>query len=139
VCSPSFLSILYLDNLDIRRLYILIIEWRGIITDESRDLVKGTLEMLVPKTLALKPTHGYGIRARIEQISAGVFCVNPGSLLPDLSCLDRAERLKSEWQVSENNRRATYYARTARGLKVLENDGHPWDRQVAATGTVLHA
>jgi PadR family transcriptional regulator PadR len=107
-------------------------------TGESRDLVKGTLEMLVP-TLALKPTHGYGIRARIEQISAGVFCVNPGSFRPDLSFLERSERLKSEWQVSENNRRATYEVRTARSLKARENDGHPWDRPVAAIGTVLHA
>ena len=131
------ISILYLDNLDIRRLYILIIEWRGIITDESRDHVKGTLEMFVPKTLALQPIDSYGIPARNKQISAGVFGGNPGSFLPDLSCWEGAERLKSEWQASENNRGATYYVLTARGLKAPENDGHQWGRQVAAIGTVL--
>lgn len=72
-------------------------------TDESRDLVPGTLEMLVLKTLALEPMHGYGISLRIEQISDGAFRVNPGSLLPALSRMERAGRLKSEWRTSENN------------------------------------
>ena len=67
-------------------------------TDESRDLVQGTLEMLVLKTLALEPMHGYGIALRIEQISAGVFRVNPGSLLPALSRVERAGRV---WDLPE--------------------------------------
>ena len=108
-------------------------------TDESRDLVQGTLEMLVLKTLALEPMHGYGIALRIEQISAGVFRVNPGSLLPALSRMERAGRLKSEWRVSQNNRRAKYYVLTARGQKALEKERDQWGRQVAAIGKILEA
>ena len=107
--------------------------------DESRELVPGTLEMLVLKTLALEPMHGYGIALRIEQISAGTFRVNPGSLLPALSRMERAGRLKSEWRVSENNRRAKYYALTPRGLKSLKKERKQWDRQVAAIGKILEA
>ena len=107
--------------------------------DESRELVPGTLEMLVLKTLALEPMHGYGIALRIEQISAGTFRVNPGSLLPALSRMERAGRLKSEWRSSENNRRAKYYALTPRGLKALENERQQWNRQVAAIGKILEA
>src|ERR1700734_1723422 len=107
--------------------------------DESRDLVPGTLERLVLKTLALDPMHGYGIALRIEQISDGVFRVNPGSLLPALSRMERAGQLKSEWRVSENNRRAKYYALTPRGMKALEKERQQWDRQVAAIGRVLEA
>ena len=89
-------------------------------SDESRDLVQGTLEMLVLKTLALEPMHGYGIALRIEQISDGVFRVNPGSLLPALNRMERAGYVKSEWRVSATNRRAKYYVLTKRGLKALE-------------------
>ena len=107
--------------------------------DESRELVPGTLEMLVLKTLALEPMHGYGIALRIEQISAGAFRVNPGSLLPALSRMERAGRLKSEWRASENNRRAKYYALTPRGLKALQKERHQWQRQVTAIGKILEA
>jgi len=65
---------------------------------ENRELVQGTLEMLVLKTLALESMHGYGIALRIEQISKGVFRVNPGSLLPALSRLERAGRIRGEWR-----------------------------------------
>ena len=106
---------------------------------ESRELVPGTLEMLVLKTLALEPMHGYGIALRIEQISAGAFRVNPGSLLPALNRMERAGQLKSEWRASENNRRAKYYALTARGLRALEKERQQWDRQVAAIGRILEA
>jgi PadR family transcriptional regulator PadR len=108
-------------------------------TDESRDLVQGTLEMLVLKTLALEPMHGYGIALRIEQISAGVFRVNPGSLLPALSRMERAGRLKSAWRVSQTNRRAKYYVLTQRGRKALEKERQQWDRQIAAIGKILEA
>ena len=107
--------------------------------EKPGDLVQGTLEMLVLKTLALEPLHGYGIALRIEQISDGVFRVNPGSLLPALSRMERAGQLKSEWRVSENNRRAKYYALTPRGMKALEKERQQWDRQVAAIGRVLEA
>jgi PadR family transcriptional regulator PadR len=67
------------------------------------ELVQGTLEMLILKTLALEPMHGYGVALRIEQISSGVFRVNPGSLLPALSRMERAGHVKSEWRATENN------------------------------------
>ncbi len=108
-------------------------------TGESRDLVQGTLEMLVLKTLALEPMHGYGIALRIEQISAGVFRVNPGSLLPALSRMERAGRVKAEWKTSDTNRRAKYYLLTARGRKALEQERQQWSRQIAAIGRILEA
>ena len=80
--------------------------------EKPGDLVQGTLEMLVLKTLALEPMHGYGIALRLEQVSHGVFRINPGSLLPALSRLERAGRIKAEWRASENNRRARYYQLT---------------------------
>ena len=108
-------------------------------TDAGGDLVQGTLEMLVLKTLDLEPMHGYGIALRIEQISAGVFRVNPGSLLPALSRMERAGHVKSDWRTSENNRRAKYYVLTARGRKALEEERRQWDRQAAAIGKILEA
>ena len=66
-------------------------------TDNQSDLVQGTLDMLILKTLDLEPMHGYGIAVRIEQISKGVFCVNPGSLFPAFRRLERSGLLKSEW------------------------------------------
>jgi PadR family transcriptional regulator PadR len=108
-------------------------------THGPHELVPGTLDMLVLKTLALEPLHGYGIALRIEQISAGAFHVNPGSLLPALSRMERSGRLKSEWRISENNRRAKYYVVTARGLKTLEKEQRLWDSQVAAIGRILEA
>jgi PadR family transcriptional regulator PadR len=107
--------------------------------DESRDLVQGTLEMLVLKTLVLEPMHGYGIALRIEQISAGVFRVNPGSLLPALNRMERAGRVKSEWRASATNRRAKYYVLTKRGWKALEEERQQWDRRTAAIGKILEA
>jgi transcriptional regulator len=95
--------------------------------------------MLVLKTLDLEPMHGYGIALRIEQVSGGVFRVNPGSLLPALSRMERAGRIKSDWRVSENNRRAKYYVMTARGRKALEEEQQQWDRQAAAIGRILEA
>jgi len=106
---------------------------------QSREVVQGTLEMLVLKTLALESMHGYGIALRIEQISKGVFRVNPGSLLPALSRLERSGRIRGEWRASENNRRAKYYALTAAGRKALEQECRHWDRQVAAISRILEA
>lgn len=108
-------------------------------TEPSGDLVQGTLEMLVLKTLALEPLHGYGIALRIEQISDGVFRVNPGSLLPALSRMERAGQVKAEWRATENNRRAKYYALTARGRKALEEERRQWGRQTAAIARILEA
>lgn len=107
--------------------------------DKAGDLVQGTLEMLVLKTLALEPMHGYGIALRIEQISDGVFRVNPGSLLPALSRMERAGHVKAEWRATENNRRAKYYALTERGRKALKEETRQWTRQIAAIGRILEA
>ena len=106
---------------------------------QSRDLVQGTLEMLILKTLALEPMHGYGVALRIEQISGGVFRVNPGSLLPALSRMERAGRVQSEWRATANNRRAKYYLLTAKGHKALATETEQWHRQINAIGKILEA
>lgn len=103
------------------------------------DVVQGTLEMLILKTLALEPMHGWGVAQRIEQVSEGVFRVNPGSLLPALARMERAGRVKSEWRATENNRRAKYYALTARGRKALSAEEQAWSRQAAAIARILEA
>lgn len=106
---------------------------------KSGDLVQGTLEMLILKTLALEPMHGYGVALRIEQISNGVFHVNAGSLLPALSRMERAGRVRSEWRETENSRRAKYYALTASGRKALTAETDQWQRQIAAIARILEA
>jgi PadR family transcriptional regulator, regulatory protein PadR len=108
-------------------------------TEKAGDLVQGTLEMLVLKTLALEAMHGYGIALRIEQVSDGVFRVNPGSLLPALNRMERAGHVKSEWRATENNRRAKYYLLTPRGRKALEEEQQQWGRQVTAIAKILEA
>ena len=105
----------------------------------NRELVQGTLEMLVLKTLALESMHGYGIALRIEQVSDGVFLVNAGSLLPALSRMERAGRIRGEWRSTENNRRAKYYALTAAGRRALEQECRQWGRQIAAIERILEA
>jgi len=109
------------------------------VSAENRELVQGTLEMLILKTLALESMHGYGIALRIEQISKGVFRVNPGSLLPALSRLERSGRIRGEWRSSENNRRARYYTLTTGGRKALEQERRQWGRQIAAIDRILEA
>jgi PadR family transcriptional regulator PadR len=108
-------------------------------TRKPGEMVQGTLEMLILKTLALEPMHGYGVAQRIEQVSQGVFRVNPGSLLPALARMERAEHVKSEWRATENNRRAKYYLLTARGRKALKGETETWDRQTAAIARILEA
>ena len=100
-------------------------------------LVQGTLDMLILKTLQLEPMHGYGIGQRIEQISGGVFLVNPGSLFPAFRRLERAAWIKPLWKVTENNRRAKYYALTDRGRKQLKSEADEWSRQTAAIARIL--
>ena len=106
---------------------------------ETGELIQGTLEMLILKTLALEPMHGYGVATRIEQVSQGVFRVNPGSLLPALARMERAGHVKSEWRASENNRRAKYYALTAHGRKALSEESMTWNRQVSAIARIMEA
>src|SRR5476649_2289750 len=106
---------------------------------KSGEMVQGTLEMLILKTLALEPMHGYGVALRLEQISNGVFRVNPGSLLPALSRMERAGRVKSEWRATENNRRAKYYLLTAKGRKAFIAETEQWERQILAISRILKA
>jgi len=107
--------------------------------EKPSDLVQGTLEMLILKTLALEPMHGFGIVLRIEQISKGVFRVNPGSLFPAFSRLERAGRIKAEWRATENNRRAKYYLLTDSGRKALKEETREWERQITAIARILEA
>ena len=100
--------------------------------DKPSGLVQGKLDMLILKTLELEPMHGYGIAMRIEQISKGVFQVNPGSLFPAFRRLERAGWLKSEWRDTANNRRAKYYVLQALGRKQLKGETREWARQAAA-------
>ena len=107
--------------------------------DTSSDLVQGTLHMLILKTLALEPLHGYGIGLRLEQISRGVFHVNAGSLFPALRRLERSGVIKGEWRVTENNRRAKYYSLTADGRAKLKRETRDWGIQTAAIARILEA
>jgi transcriptional regulator len=108
-------------------------------TDKPTDLVQGTLDMLILKTLALEPMHGYGVSVRIEQMSNGIFRVNAGSLFVAFERLQRAGMIKSEWKTTENSRRAKYYALTDRGRKRLDSETREWTRQVAAIARILEA
>src|SRR5258708_22323457 len=108
-------------------------------TERSSELVQGTLDMLILKTLALEPMHGYGIALRMEQISNGVFRVNPGSLFPAFRRLEREGWIKAEWKPTENNRRAKYYGLTGQGRKKLEAATAEWGRQSAAITRILEA
>src|SRR6266702_516960 len=104
--------------------------------DKATDVVQGTLDMLILKTLALEPMHGYGIALRIEQTSRGVFRANPGSLFPAFRRLERAGWIKGEWRPTKNNRRAKYYALTERGRKRLKAETAEWGRQTAALARI---
>lgn len=106
---------------------------------EKPSLVQGTLYMLILKTLALEPMHGYGIGVRLEQISRGVFQVNAGSLFPALRRLERDGLIEGDWQVTENNRRAKYYALTAAGRARLKRETREWEVQTTAIARILRA
>jgi PadR family transcriptional regulator PadR len=97
------------------------------------------LDLLILKTLALTPLHGYGIGQRIEQMSGGVFRVTLGSLYPALQRLERDTLIDAEWKVSENNRRARYYRITAAGRRRLSAEQKDWERVSAAVSRVLKA
>ena len=107
--------------------------------EKQGGLVQGTLDMLILKTLTLEAMHGYGIAQRIEQISEGVFSVNPGSLFPAFKRLERSGWIKPLWKTSENNRRAKYYALTEKGRKQLTAEAAEWDRQSAAIVRIMDA
>jgi PadR family transcriptional regulator PadR len=107
--------------------------------DTPTDLVQGTLHMLILKTLALQPMHGYGIGVRLEQISRGVFQVNAGSLFPALRRLERDGLIVGTWLVTERNRRAKVYALTAQGRGRLKRERREWAVQTTAIARILKA
>ena len=106
--------------------------------DELRtDVIQGTLDLLILKTLSLEPMHGFGIGRRIEQVSRGVFKVNAGSLLTALQRLERAGWVDAEWRTSDSSRRARYYALTRAGRRQLELESAQWARRAGAVARLL--
>jgi PadR family transcriptional regulator PadR len=105
----------------------------------NTDVIQGTLDMLILKTLALEPMHGFGIARRVEQISRGVFKVNPGSLLVALQRLERAGSIDAEWQQTKHGRRARIYTLTRFGRKELEQQTADWTRRAGAIARLLKA
>jgi transcriptional regulator len=109
------------------------------VDEPNTDVIQGTLDMLILKTLSLQPMHGFGIARRVEQISRGVFKVNPGSLLTALQRLERAGWLDAEWRRTENSRRARFYTLTRAGRRQLELQTADWTRRVSAVARLLKA
>ena len=107
--------------------------------EPTTDVIPGTLDMLILKSLSLEPMHGFGIARRIEQLSRGVFKVNPGSLLTAFQRLERAGWLDAEWRQTDNSRRAKYYTLTRTGRKQLEVETEDWTRRVLAVARLLRA
>ena len=103
------------------------------------DLLQGTLDLLVLKSLALGPLHGLGVSNRIAQITKGTFNVKPGSLFPALHRMEEAGGLQSSWGESENNRRAKYYRLTAAGRRQLDAETEDWQRISVAITAALKA
>jgi transcriptional regulator len=101
------------------------------------DALRGSLDLLVLKTLSLQPLHGWGIGQRVQQISDGVLEVNQGSLYPALQRLEQAGLITSEWGTTDNNRRARYYALTAAGRRALGAELESWRRFAAGLEAVL--
>lgn len=106
-------------------------------TKPNVDLLQGTLDMLILKTLQLEPMHGWGISQRIQQISSDVLQVNQGSLYPALTRLERQKWISSEWGTSENNRRARFYRLTKAGATQLAAEQENWERLSSAVAAIL--
>jgi transcriptional regulator len=103
------------------------------------NLLQGTLDLLLLKSLSLGPLHGLGVARRVEQITRGTFVVKPGSLFPALHRMEEAGWLSSTWGDSENNRRARYYQLTAAGRRQLKTEAEEWSRISVAIGSALRA
>ena len=103
------------------------------------DLLQGTLDLLILRTLALEPNHGLGITRRIHQITKGTFDVKPGSLFPALHRLEERGWLASQWGESENRRKAKYYKLTAAGRRQIETELAEWQRVAAAMESAIKA
>ena len=105
--------------------------------EERADLLQGTMELLILKTLSVEPMHGWGISQRIEQLSRQVLQVNQGSLYPALERLGRRGWIRSEWRITENNRRARYYELTDDGRCQLALQQQGWERSSQAVNSIL--
>jgi transcriptional regulator len=103
------------------------------------DLVQGTLDLLILKTLSLEPLHGWAVAHRIRQMSEDALQVGPGALYPALHKLEHNGWITSEWAISENSRRAKYYQLTRTGRKVLEREAAQWERLSAAISRIVRA
>jgi len=101
------------------------------------DALRGSLDLLVLKTLSLEPTHGWGISQRVQQLSDGEFEMNQGSLYPALQRLEKNGLIASDWGVTDNNRQARYYRLTAAGRRALGSELESWKRFAAALDAVL--
>lgn len=108
-------------------------------TDETAELLPGTLDLLILKAVSLGPLHGYGVLLRIGQISGQTLLIEQGALYPALFRLVRQGLLTAEWDKSDNNRRAKYYELTRKGQKRLQEETEWWNRLTAAVATVLAA
>jgi PadR family transcriptional regulator PadR len=108
-------------------------------TADRTELVRGTLDMLILKTLTLQPMHGLGIARRIGQLTDGVLQVQPGSLFPALHRLEQRGWVKGAWGESENNRRAKYYRLTAAGRRQVGEERQNWAQLVLAIARVMEA
>jgi PadR family transcriptional regulator, regulatory protein PadR len=109
------------------------------VDEQSTDVIQGTLDMLILKTLSLEPMHGFGIARRIEQISRGVFKVNPGSLLTAFQRLERDGLLDADWRQTANARRAKFYTLTRAGRRRLDIETADWTRRASAVARLLKA
>ncbi|MES2176660.1 MAG: PadR family transcriptional regulator [Gemmatimonadota bacterium] len=107
--------------------------------EPNTDVIQGTLDMLILKSLSLEPMHGFGVARRIEQISRGVFKVNPGSLLVAFQRLERNGLIDAAWRQTENSRRAKFYQLTRAGTKQLGIETADWARRAAAVARLLRA
>jgi transcriptional regulator len=104
---------------------------------QSTDLLRGTLDLLILQTLALEPMHGWGVAQRIQQLSKAALQIGQGSLYPALYRLEYKGWIRSEWQITENNRRAKYYRLTHTGKKQLATELATWERLSSAIASVL--
>ena len=101
------------------------------------DVIRGTLDLLILKTLTLEPMHGWGISQRIQQVSSGFLEVNQGSLYPALQRLELKGWIDSDWRTTENNRRGKYYRLTAQGHRALGTETESWRRYVSMVDVIL--
>jgi transcriptional regulator len=108
-------------------------------TDKRIDLPQGTLDLLILRTLALEPQHGWAISERIHQISCDVLLIQQGSLYPALHRLERRAWIRAEWGLSENNRKAKYYELTKAGRKQLQVEEDSWKKLAAAVARVIES